>query len=146
MNKTGKFKWVPMLIKAYVDAQTQLQRTRTASPGTTEVRPETAAAPLSTRPGIAGGPGREAARPQSQAQQSVGQSVRGGRQRPLNRVHPRRPNYQLLYRELRETKERLDHLEGMRQQLEEIQSRLDRHLTELSRKMESTAPERERES
>ncbi len=146
MNKMGKFKWVPMLIKAYVDAQTQLQRTRTDSPAQTAVRPESDAAPPSATPGTAARNGRETVRPQPQALQSVRQSTRSGRQRSQTGVRPGRPNYQLLYRELRETKERLDHLEGIRQQLEEMQYRLDHQLAELSRRLEPTAPEREREN
>ncbi len=136
MKKTNTFKWVPMLLKAYVDAQTQMEQKKTresARPaGDQEGAPELPAAFANGNGGTTG-----PVRPQRQPAQR-----RKARQQAAS--YAGSLNYQWLYKELRETKERLNHLEDIRQQIEEMQSKFDHHLAELAKKLESPSSDDEK--
>ena len=138
MKKTSTLKWVPMLLKAYVDAQTQMEQKKTresARPtGDQEGSPEMPA-PFANGNGGTTDPVRTQRQPAHR---------RKARQQAAS--YAGRLNYQWLYKELRETKERLNHLEDIRQQIEEMQSKFDRHLAELDKKLESPSSDDEKKN
>lgn len=129
LQRLQRFKWIPMLLRAWNEARerTEAARTDAAAPGPVKADPQTnrSSPAKQTRtaaksPGTAGAPARPAAR-RRPVRRLKGQvaPVPGGRRLPLRRID--RTDYHAVLRELREAKQQLSQLDSIRSQLDGLQ-------------------------
>lgn len=129
MKKLSKLRWVPMIVKAYIDARTQtllenekrIQTEPVTMPHLTESITNSNHHP--TTPLLAPLPATQKKRARSTTQHS----------QVLSTVTPKsKGSYDLLYKELLEAKRKIHHLESLHREIGHVQSDLDHRLLEIA--------------